>query len=107
MIDFDIVRLTKDHNVLAFDCGNKDINDFLMEDAYDYQEGLLAVTYLALNKSHDDVLSYFCLLNDKLAYFPGDDKKAWNKFTDLDVDEDTRLMYFDLKPFRDACGFKR
>lgn len=51
MIDFDIVRLTKDHNVLAFDCGNKDINDFLMEDAYDYQEGLLAVTYLALNKS--------------------------------------------------------
>lgn len=179
MIDFDIVRLTKDHNVLAFDCGNKDINDFLMEDAYEYQEGLLAVTYLALNKSHDDVLSYFCLLNDKLAYFPGDDKKAWNKlnrkvsnhkrmksypavkigrlgtqrmcsgqglardiidyikvlftngnrtgcrfltvdahrdavgfyekcgfsyFTDLYVDEDTRLMYFDLKPFRDACG---
>ena len=27
MIDFDIVRLTKDHNVLAFDCGNKDINE--------------------------------------------------------------------------------
>ena len=69
MIDFDIVRLTKDHKVLAFDCGNKDINDFLLEDAYDYQEGLLAVTYLAVNKSHDDVLSYFCLLNDKLAYF--------------------------------------
>lgn len=42
MIDFDIVRLTKYHNFLAFDCGNKDINDFLLEDAYDYQEGLLS-----------------------------------------------------------------
>ena len=28
MIDFDIVRLTKDHNVLAFDCGNKVLQDY-------------------------------------------------------------------------------
>lgn len=32
------------------------------------------------------------------------EKCGFSYFTDLDVDEDTRLMYFDLKPFRDACG---
>lgn len=109
MIDFDIVRLTKDHNVLAFDCGNKDINDFLLEDAYDYQEGLLTVTYLAVNKSHDDVLSYrtgcrFLTVDahrDAVGFY---EKCGFSYFTDLDVNEDTRLMYFDLKPFRDACG---
>ena len=178
MVEFDIIRLSPSAPTTPFDCGNQDINDFLAEDARDYQDGLLAVTYLVVNKTHQDILSYFCLLNDKLAYLPGDDKKGWNKlnrkvsnhkrmksypavkigrlgtqkalsgqgiardvidyikllftqgnrtgcrfltvdahhdavgfyekcgfsyFTEKDADDDTRLMYFDLKPFRDAC----
>lgn len=176
MVDFNIVRLSRSHQLLPFDCGNQDINDFLNDDAFDYQDGLLAVTYLAVDKSHNSIISYFCLLNDKLAYLPGEDKKAWNRlnrrvnnhkrmksypavkigrlgtqtshrghgvardiidyikllfvsnnrtgcrfitvdahhdavgfyekcgfsfFTDTDVDDETRLMYFDLKPFKD------
>lgn len=177
MVEFDIIRLSASAPNSPFDCGNQDINDFLVEDAYDYQEGLLAVTYLVVNKSHDRILSYFCLLNDKLAYLPGEDKRAWNRinrkisnhkrmksypavkigrlgtqtdlrgqgiardiidyikllfiqsnktgcrfitvdahhdavgfyekcgftyFTEDDVEDATRLMYFDLKPFKDA-----
>lgn len=151
----------------------------LKQDSLDYQESLLAVTYLAV--ADKSVISYFCPLNDKLAYFAGENKKDWNKlnrkvnnykwlmsypavkigrlgmtkslagqgigheiidyikvlfsqsnktgchfltvdahkdevgfyvkcgfsfFTDNDRDEDTRLMYFDLKPFKDVLETK-
>lgn len=174
-MDYVIKRLKADMPLKPFDCGNDDINEFLIDDSLDYQEGLLAVTYLVMDG--DKILSYFCLLNDKLAYLPGEDKKAWNKlnrkisnhkrlksypavkigrlgtqktlagkgigreiidyikyafvqsnktgcrfltvdahkdaigfylkcgftfFTETDRDDDTRLMYFDLKPFKDT-----
>jgi hypothetical protein len=68
MADFSIVRLSPTADIHPFDCGNEDINDFLANDAVDYQDGFLAVTYLVM--SEGNVLGYFCLLNDKLAYLP-------------------------------------
>jgi hypothetical protein len=44
--DFKLVRLSKDHTILPFDCDDKDLNEFLLEDAKSYQSQLLAVTYL-------------------------------------------------------------
>lgn len=79
MVDFEIKRLSPDYEISHFECGNSDINEFLTDDSLDYQEGLLAVTYLALERTTSDLVAYFCLLNDKLAYLPGDDKSAWNR----------------------------
>lgn len=76
-MEFEIKRLKADTPIDNFDCGNEDINHFLVDDSLDYQEGLLAVTYLAI--ADNSIISYFCLLNDKLAYLPGEDKKAWNR----------------------------
>ena len=179
MQEFKVIRLPEDYKVPPFDCGNPDINDFLIDDAHDYQEGLLAVTYIVVDPNDNKLLSYFCLLNDKLAYMPGVDKAAWNRlnrkvanrkrmksypavkigrlgtdkqcsgqgigtevlgfikllfaignktgcrfltvdahrdalgfylkcgfqyFTAADETDDTRLMYFDLKPFKDALS---
>ena len=44
--DFRIVRLSSEINVTDFDCGDEDLNDFLLNDANHYQSELLAVTYL-------------------------------------------------------------
>ena len=33
-----IIRLTSEHVILPFDCGDNDINDFLVSDAKAYQE---------------------------------------------------------------------
>ena len=44
--DIRIVRLTKDYNICEFDCGNQDLNEFLMVDSKDYQDKLLSVTYI-------------------------------------------------------------
>lgn len=41
-----IVRLTQDYTIKPFDCGNADLNDFLLNDAKHYASHLLAVTYL-------------------------------------------------------------
>ena len=43
MADFSIVRLSPTADIPPFDCGNEDINDFLANDAVDYQDCLLAV----------------------------------------------------------------
>jgi len=72
MVDFKVTRLEPEYQLPPFDCGVEDINAFLVEDAKDYQEGLFAVTYIATNPNNHDLISYFCLLNDKLAYLPGE-----------------------------------
>lgn len=59
-----IIRLTSEHNILPFDCGDEDLNDFLVSDAKAYQEKLLAVTYLV--ESAGKTVLYFCLSNDKI-----------------------------------------
>ena len=59
-----IIRLTAEHNILPFDCGDEDLNDFLVSDAKAYQEKLLAVTYLV--ESAGKTVLYFCLSNDKI-----------------------------------------
>lgn len=41
-----IVRLTEELPLKPFDCGNADLNDFLLNDAKAYASRLLAVTYL-------------------------------------------------------------
>lgn len=79
MVAYELKRLEAGSVIEGFDCGNEDINGFLAEDARDYQDGLMAVTYLAVGSEDKDLVAYFCLLNDKLAYLPGDDKKVWNR----------------------------
>lgn len=179
MVAYEIKKLEAVSEIDGFDCGNADINGFLAEDAKNYQEELMAVTYLAIENEGKELIAYFCLLNDKLAHLPGDDRRGWNRlnrkvnnqkrmksypavkigrlgtsikfarqgiarelidlvkfrfavnnrtgcrfltvdahresiglyercgftfFTDADTDDETRLMYFDLKPFADMLN---
>lgn len=60
-----IVRLTNNYPIKPFDCGNADLNDFLLSDAKAYTNRLLAVTYL-LEKEHE-LLAFFSLLNDRIS----------------------------------------
>lgn len=46
MVDFEIVRLSPNSKISHFDCGNKDINDFLIEDSHDYQMDYLLLPIL-------------------------------------------------------------
>ena len=70
------VRLSIEHDLSSFDCGDSDLNDFLIHDAKVYQDGLVAVTYLV--EHHDKVVGYFSLSNDKLSV-KDCNKSNWRK----------------------------
>ena len=57
-------RLTLRHEFLPFDCGDEDLNEYLYQNAKEYQRQLLAVTYYLQNG--EDTILFFSLLNDKI-----------------------------------------
>jgi len=64
-----------------FNCGDPDLNEFLLEDALPHQKQLLAVTYLI--RYGADIAAYFSVLNDKIASeeFPSKSKLRVLPFT--------------------------
>lgn len=60
----ELIRLSSDANLAGFDCGDADLNNFLIEDAKNFLEKHIATSYLLVNG--DDIVAYFCLLNDKI-----------------------------------------
>ena len=60
-----IVPLTIDYALTAFDCGDSDLNEFLLEDAKHFLEKRIANTYIL--EDEGCVAAYFCLLNDKVS----------------------------------------
>lgn len=57
-------RLEDGHTFLPFDCGDKDLNEYLLSDSKKYQQQLLSVTYYMEN--NDETILFFSLLNDKI-----------------------------------------
>ena len=76
--NFTLVRLSSEHQILPFDCGDTDLNDFLHNDAKNYTENLLAVTYLL--ESENSTAAFFSLLNDKVSLEDTDSNSRWRKY---------------------------
>ncbi|MDR2692503.1 MAG: GNAT family N-acetyltransferase [Dysgonamonadaceae bacterium] len=75
-----IMRLEEDTALVSFECGDTDLNDFLLNDAKNYLKSMLAVTYLL--KINDETVAYFCLSYDGLtrsAILREEEKALWNK----------------------------
>ena len=60
-----------------FNCGDQDLNDFIHEDSFIYEQKLLAKTYLVFIK--EKLIGYFSLLNDKIQKAEDVSKTEWNK----------------------------
>ena len=111
--------------VAAFDCGDEDLNGFILTDAPLYRKEKLAVTYTVFEKSnHNHIVAFFSLSNDRISISDFDSKTKYNRFSrrfnnhkrlksypaaipfylrngfvplnEEDADEPTRLLYFDL-----------
>ncbi|MBR1932174.1 MAG: N-acetyltransferase, partial [Prevotella sp.] len=61
-----LVPLTPDYPLTAFDCGDEDLNKFLLDDAKPAQELRIANTFI-LEADDGRIAAYFCLLNDKIS----------------------------------------
>lgn len=61
----EIVRLTAAYEMKPFDCGDADLNGFLLNDAKMYLEKKLAFTFIL--EDAGNIVAYYSLLNDKVA----------------------------------------
>lgn len=64
--------------IKSFDCGDADLNDFLISDAVNYFKSMMALTYLLEDTEANKTVAYYSLLNDKIVFDP-EEKKLWNK----------------------------
>ena len=57
-------QVLEDCNSIDFECGEDELNDFIINDAADYHRSLLAESYLLKDDGH--VIAYITILNDSL-----------------------------------------
>ncbi len=60
-----VIPFTPEINVTDFDCGDSDLNEFLLEDAKHFNEKRIANTFIL--EDEGKIVAYFCLLNDKVS----------------------------------------
>lgn len=70
------VKLSDVEHIKPFDCGDEDLNGFLLDDARFYNEQLLAHTYII--EDDDETIAYYSILNDKISQTDLD-KSLWRK----------------------------
>lgn len=74
-------RLKRGEKVESFDCGDPDLNDFILNEAPLYRDALLAVSYVAENKLRENmVCAYFSLANDRISITDFESKTEFNRF---------------------------
>ena len=78
-----IRKLGTDERVKSFDCGDADLNDFILSESGLYRDALLAVTYVFeavddVNREH--VAAYFSLANDRVSLSDFPNKTEFNRF---------------------------
>jgi GNAT superfamily N-acetyltransferase len=74
----ELTRLRINHDLLEFDCGDDDLNEFFYEDSRLYQRDLLSVTYV-MEKDNKTIL-FFSVSNDKISISDVKENSIWNRF---------------------------
>lgn len=86
------IRLTLEHEFKLFDCGDSDLNDFLLNDSKKFLASLLAVTYLI--ESDNETVAFFSLYNDRISYHDFPSGAQWNKFRKGVISSEKRLRSY-------------
>lgn len=79
-----IARLEQGETVKEFDCGDPDLNDFILNESALYRKEKLAVTYVLEDESdteHNHVAAFFSLSNDRISLSDFDTKTTYNRFS--------------------------
>ena len=78
---YNIRRLGRREMIKSFDCGDADLNDFILRESPLYRKALLAVSYVMEDKEgNHEISAYFSLANDKVALTDFDNKTEFNRF---------------------------
>jgi len=78
--NYNVRKLQLGETVGSFDCGDTDLNDFIINEAHHYRRALLAVTYVMEHRETGGVVGYFSLANDRVSITDFKDKTEFNRF---------------------------
>lgn len=67
-----IQKLSAIHDISKFDCGDKDINEFLHKDALMWQQRKLAITHLIIY--NEQIVGFYCTSADSIKLKPQERK---------------------------------
>ncbi len=82
--NFIIAKLDEDETVKAFDCGDDDLNDFIVNECAPYRKEKLAVTYVLepeQDTNHEHIAAFFSLANDRISLADFESKTNYNRFS--------------------------
>lgn len=80
LLNFQIRRLDLGEKIESFDCGDADLNDFIINEAPLYRKALLAITYVLEDKETQHIAAYFSLANDRVSLSDFESKTEFNRF---------------------------
>lgn len=79
-----ISKLDEDETVKSFDCGDDDLNDFIVNECALYRKEKLAVTYVLepeQDTEHEHIVAFFSLANDRISLADFESKTKYNRFS--------------------------
>lgn len=97
-----IRRLGKAERIGSFDCGDADLNDFILTESTFYREALLAVSYVFERREIKESVAYFSLANDRISLTDFESKTAFNRFRKRRFVNEKRLKSY---PAVKICRF--
>ena len=77
---FQIHKLAETETIHTFDCGDEDLNDFILHEASLYRKAKLAITYIVIDIEQNQVVAYFSLANDKIPLAEFACRTEFNRF---------------------------
>ena len=77
---FVVKRLEKEQSIKSFDCGDEDLNDFILNDAPLYCQSRLSTSYILEDTETGDIIGYFSLAHDKISLTDFPSNSAYNRF---------------------------
>lgn len=99
---FQIRKLESDERIGSFDCGDADLNDFILNESLFYREALLAVSHVFEDKATGEVAAYFSLANDRVSLSDFADKTEFNRFRRKRFPNEKRMKSY---PAGKLCRF--
>jgi len=77
---FEVTRIEKDYSIKSFDCGDADLNDFILNDASLYYQARLSTSYVLEDSETGEVIGYFSLAHDRISLTDFTSNSAFNRF---------------------------
>lgn len=104
---FVLKRLTMSHEMLPFDCGENDLNEFCTKDSFNYLKELLAVTIKSWMVSNNKTGCRFITVDalkkavpfyqkNSFLFLGNEERQRYERDLDNPNSNGTYAMYFDL-----------